>query len=81
MISLSIAELARELNREDYRTKKFETKSGKVQGGEIFKKATVRRIITNPTYMGKIKHYEKEYEESIGDNRRRKMAKTQEGKI
>ncbi|MDX5526494.1 MAG: recombinase family protein [Wolbachia endosymbiont of Andrena nigroaenea] len=58
----SMAELARELNREGYRTKKFETKSGKVYGGEIFKKATVRRIITNPTYMGKIRHYEKQYE-------------------
>ena len=58
----SMAELARELNREGYRTKKFEAKSGKVYGGEIFKKATVRRIITNPTYMGKIRHYEKQYE-------------------
>ncbi len=58
----SMAELARELNREGYRTKKFEAKSGKVQGGEIFKKATVRRIITNPIYVGKIRHYEKEYE-------------------
>ncbi len=58
----SMAELARELNREGYRTKRFEAKSGKVYGGEIFKKATVRRIITNPIYMGKIKHYEKQYE-------------------
>ncbi|BET31379.1 MULTISPECIES: recombinase family protein [Wolbachia] len=57
----SMAELARELNREGYRTKKFEAKSGKVYGGEIFKKATVRRIITNPIYMGKTRHYEKQY--------------------
>ncbi|QJT94802.1 recombinase family protein [Wolbachia endosymbiont of Diaphorina citri] len=49
----SMAELARELNREGYRTK------GK---SDIFKKATVRRIITNPIYTGKIRHYEKEYE-------------------
>ncbi|WP_264330995.1 recombinase family protein [Wolbachia endosymbiont (group B) of Erebia ligea] len=47
----SMAELARELNSQGYRTK-----------SDIFKKATVRRIITNPIYMGKIKHYEKEYE-------------------
>ncbi|WP_264687686.1 recombinase family protein [Wolbachia endosymbiont (group B) of Erynnis tages] len=47
----SMAELARELNSRGYRTK-----------SDIFKKATVRRIITNPIYMGKIKHYEKEYE-------------------
>ncbi len=49
----SMAELARELNREGYRTQ------GK---SDIFKKATVRRIITNPIYTGKIRHYEKEYE-------------------
>ncbi|EAL58377.1 hypothetical protein WwAna0369 [Wolbachia endosymbiont of Drosophila ananassae] len=49
----SMAELARELNREGYRTK---AKS------DIFKKATVRRIITNPIYMGKIRHYDKQYE-------------------
>ncbi|MBS9530201.1 recombinase family protein [Wolbachia endosymbiont of Rhagoletis cerasi] len=48
----SMAELARELNKEGYRTK---AKS------DIFKKATVRRIITNPIYMGKIRHYEKQY--------------------
>ncbi len=47
----SMAELARELNREGYRTK-----------SDIFKKATVRRIITNPIYMGKIRHYENQYE-------------------
>ncbi|GFQ69408.1 site-specific recombinase [Trichonephila clavata] len=58
----SMAELARELNREGHRTKRFEAKSGKVYGGEIFKKATVRRIITNPIYMGKTRHYEKQYE-------------------
>ncbi|WP_425386569.1 recombinase family protein [Wolbachia endosymbiont (group A) of Barypeithes pellucidus] len=47
----SMAELARELNREGYRTK-----------SDIFKKATVRRIITNPIYVGKIRHYDKQYE-------------------
>ncbi|WP_265024288.1 recombinase family protein [Wolbachia endosymbiont (group A) of Epagoge grotiana] len=58
----SMAELARELNSEGHRTKRFEAKSGKVYGGEILKKATVRRIITNPIYMGKTRHYEKQYE-------------------
>ncbi len=48
----SMAGLARELNSQGYRTK---AKS------DIFKKATVRRIITNPIYMGKIRHYEKQY--------------------
>ncbi|WP_419214812.1 recombinase family protein [Wolbachia endosymbiont of Rhagoletis cingulata] len=47
----SMAELARELNSQGYRTK-----------SDIFKKATVRRIITNPIYMGKIRHYENQYE-------------------
>jgi site-specific DNA recombinase len=58
----SMAVLARELNSQGYRTKKFEAKSGKVYGGEVFKKATVRRIITNSIYAGKIRHYEKQYE-------------------
>ncbi|WP_264706676.1 recombinase family protein [Wolbachia endosymbiont (group B) of Archips podanus] len=49
----SMAELARELNREGYRTK---------AKTDIFKKATVRRIITNPIYVGKIRHYDKQYE-------------------
>ncbi|GFQ84680.1 recombinase [Trichonephila clavata] len=49
----SMAALARELNSQGYRTKaRF----------DIFKKATVRRIITNPIYVGKIRHYEKQYE-------------------
>ncbi|WP_265031232.1 recombinase family protein [Wolbachia endosymbiont (group A) of Tiphia femorata] len=47
----SMAELARELNREGYRTR-----------SDIFKKATVRRIVTNPIYVGKIRHYDKQYE-------------------
>ncbi|MFP3031599.1 MAG: recombinase family protein, partial [Wolbachia sp.] len=47
----SMAELARELNSQGYRTK-----------SDIFKKATVRRIITNPIYVGKIRHYDKQYE-------------------
>ncbi|WP_265016813.1 recombinase family protein [Wolbachia endosymbiont (group A) of Andrena dorsata] len=47
----SMAGLARELNSQGYRTK-----------ADIFKKATVRRITTNPIYMGKIRHYEKQYE-------------------
>ncbi|WP_143688986.1 recombinase family protein [Wolbachia endosymbiont of Laodelphax striatellus] len=62
----SMAELARELNSQGYRTK-----------SDIFKKATVRRIITNPIYMGKIRHYEKEYEgkhEAIIEEERWKKA-------
>ncbi|WP_419198662.1 recombinase family protein [Wolbachia endosymbiont of Rhagoletis cingulata] len=47
----SMAGLARELNSQGYRTK-----------SDIFKKATVRRIITNPIYVGKIRHYNKYYE-------------------
>lgn len=57
-----MAALAKDTNSEGHRTKRLKAKSGKVYGGEIFKKATVRRIITNPTYMGKIRHYEKQYE-------------------
>ncbi len=61
-----MAELARELNSQGYRTK-----------SDIFKKATVRRIITNPIYMGKIRHYDKQYEgkhEAIIEEERWKKA-------
>jgi site-specific DNA recombinase len=58
----SMAALAIELNNQGYRTKRFQARSGKVYGGEIFKKGTLRRIITKPIYAGKIRHYEKQYQ-------------------
>ncbi|WCR54418.1 MAG: DNA-invertase hin [Wolbachia endosymbiont of Ctenocephalides orientis wCori] len=57
----SMANLARELNNQGYRTKRFQAKSGKTYGETIFTKATVRGIITNSIYVGKIRHHDKEY--------------------
>ncbi|WCR53879.1 MAG: DNA-invertase hin [Wolbachia endosymbiont of Ctenocephalides orientis wCori] len=57
----SLTALARELNSHGYRTKRFQAKSGRMHGGEEFKKATLRRMITNPIYTGKIRHHDKHY--------------------
>jgi site-specific DNA recombinase len=58
----SVTALVKEINSQGYRTKRFQAKSGNFHGGEEFKKATVRRIITNPTYIGKVRHHEKHYQ-------------------
>ncbi|MBD0392276.1 recombinase family protein, partial [Wolbachia endosymbiont of Pentalonia nigronervosa] len=57
----SVAAVAKEINRQGYRVKERKVKSGKIYGGGEFKKATVRGIITNFTYIGKIKYKEKCY--------------------
>jgi len=58
----SVTETARELNRIGFATKTWITNSGKIQRGRKFNKATVRRIIENPLYNGKIKHKNKAYD-------------------
>ncbi|APR97875.1 recombinase family protein [Wolbachia endosymbiont of Folsomia candida] len=57
----SMAAVAKELNSQGYRVKERKVKSGKTYGGGEFKKATVRGIITNSTYIGKVKYKEKCY--------------------
>lgn len=52
----SVTETARELNRLNFTTKTWISNSGKIQRGRRFNKASVRRIITNPLYNGKIRH-------------------------
>ncbi len=58
----SVTETARELNRLCFTTKTWITNSGKIQRGRKFNKATVRRIIENPLYAGKIKHKDRVYD-------------------
>jgi len=59
VVLASATHLARELNDEGHKTKQFTTKNGKLIGGAKFTKASLRRILTNPVYMGKIRHKEK----------------------
>ncbi len=58
----SVTETARELNRLGFTTKTWITSSGKIQRGRKFNKATVRRIIENPLYAGKVKHKDNIYD-------------------
>ncbi|APR98549.1 recombinase family protein [Wolbachia endosymbiont of Folsomia candida] len=47
----SIVKVTKELNEQGYQTKELKNK-----GGEEFKKATVKGILTNPTYIGFVSH-------------------------
>lgn len=47
----SIIKVTKELNKKGYRTKGYKDKQG-----EEFKKATVKRILTNATYIGLVSH-------------------------
>jgi site-specific DNA recombinase len=53
--------LAKELNNDGHRSKQFTAKTGKDIGGARFTKASLRRILANPIYVGKIRHKEKEF--------------------
>jgi len=53
--------LMRELNDNGHRTKSWTTKKGKVRPGRLWNKAHIYRLLTNPTYLGLIKHKDKRY--------------------
>jgi len=50
----SLRVTADELNRRGWTTKRFISKRDKVHGGVPFKKNILQRILTNPTYLGKV---------------------------
>jgi site-specific DNA recombinase len=52
----SIIEVVRELDRRGIRTKSWTTKKGKRHGGNRFDKAHIRRLLSNVTYVGKVRH-------------------------
>jgi len=57
----SIGLLTKELNSQGYRTKMYVKKTG-TYGGGLYRVAGLRLIITNPIYMGKIRHKDKIYQ-------------------
>lgn len=57
----SVVSLARELNDQGHTTKSWTTKKGKVRPGRPWNKAHIYRLLTNPTYIGRIKHKDKTY--------------------
>jgi len=53
--------LVRELNANGYRTKTWITKKGKVRDGRSWSKASIYRVLNNPTYIGLVRHKDKTY--------------------
>ena len=62
LVLASATHLAKELNNDGYHSKQFTAKTGKDIGGARFTKASLRRILTNPVYIGKTRHKEKEFQ-------------------
>ena len=58
----SVTTLVRELPKLGIVSKKRTTKSGKIIGGAPLYKASIYKILTNPIYIGKIKHKDKIYD-------------------
>jgi len=54
----SLVELALRLNAEGHTTKRWETKAGHLRGGQELTAKYLHRVLTNPTYLGKIPHTE-----------------------
>ncbi|MBU1469266.1 MAG: recombinase family protein, partial [candidate division Zixibacteria bacterium] len=52
----SMLKAAREVNRRGWKTKSWVTKNGKVRKGRPFDKARLQRILSDITYIGKVRH-------------------------
>ena len=65
----SLLPVVEELARRDWRNKSWKTKKGASRGGRPFDKNSVYALLTNPIYVGKIKHkadtYDGEHEPII----------------
>ena len=49
---------AETLNQRGYRTKSYVSRRGSARGGRPFKDTTINRALTNPFYVGKIRHHD-----------------------
>lgn len=57
-----IAPVLQELDRREWRTKAWTTRKGTPSGGRPFDKVTLFRLLTNPAYLGKVRHREDLYD-------------------
>jgi site-specific DNA recombinase len=48
--------VVRELDRRDWRTKRWRTRKGRERGGRPFTNNSLRRLLTNVTYLGQIRY-------------------------
>lgn len=51
----SVRLTAVQVNKMGYRTKRYQSRRGKTQGGKEFHKSHIAQILTNPAYIGKMK--------------------------
>lgn len=52
----SLLDVARELNERGWRTKYWQTKKGTERGGRRFNKSSLYQLLTNVTYVGKVRY-------------------------
>jgi len=57
----SMLKVAREANRRGWKTKSWVTKNGKIRKGRPFDKARLQRILSDITYIGKVRHKEQSF--------------------
>ncbi|MCO6436929.1 MAG: recombinase family protein [Phycisphaerae bacterium] len=57
-----IAPVLQELDRREWRTKAWTTRKGRALGGHPFDKVTLHRLLTNPVYVGKVRHRQDLYD-------------------
>ncbi|MGF1580272.1 MAG: recombinase family protein [Gemmataceae bacterium] len=58
----SLLSVVKELDRRGWRTKLWTTKQGTERGGKVFTKTSLHKLLTNVTYLGKVKHKDEVYE-------------------
>ena len=52
----SLLPVVQELDRRGWRTKQWITKAGTERGGLVFNKTNLHALLTNPVYIGKVRH-------------------------
>lgn len=53
---------AEHLNKNGYKTKSWKKKSGEIVGGSEYTKNNLKPLLSNPTYIGRVRHKDKVYE-------------------
>ena len=57
----SARDVARELNKKGLKTKKWKSKRDKIHGGVDFTPDAIYRTLSNPLYIGRVRHHDKNY--------------------
>lgn len=60
--SSGLIETVRELNRLGWACKSWTTRDGRIRGGEPFNKSTLSHHLSNPLYIGKIRHKDRVFD-------------------